>query len=120
MYQLSIDIADRNLVPFVRRLESAARRSPSAILCGDPTKVPAGMSIAFEVVWTRRTHLFEARLLRFGGMGDSSNRVAGGPTSEPGIRPGVIRASVRGSRPLHLGLIDGVIPGAFDRPLPDL
>jgi hypothetical protein len=56
MNQLSMDMADWNFVPFVRRLVSTARLSPRAICRGDFRKSPSGMSMALDVACTRRTH----------------------------------------------------------------
>jgi hypothetical protein len=67
MYRFSIDMADWNFVrPFVRRLRSTDRFRPPAIACGDRLKIPGSRSIAFDVAWTRRTHVSpRARAPRF-------------------------------------------------------
>jgi len=54
MNPLSIDIADWNWVPFVRRRVRTAWRSPSAICRGDRVKRPLGMSMAWDASCTRR------------------------------------------------------------------
>jgi len=54
MNQLSMDMADWNFVPLVRGLARTALRSPSAISLDERRNSPSGISIAFDVCWTRR------------------------------------------------------------------
>src|SRR5262245_14425259 len=55
MNRLSMDMADWNLVPLVRRLAITDRRRPCAMARGGRVKSPRGRSIASEVSATRRT-----------------------------------------------------------------
>src|SRR5438105_2768020 len=86
MNQLSIDIADWNFVPFVRRLVRTAWRSPSAIRRGDRVKRPLGMSMALDVSCTRRTQPRAACL--FIPLIDEGARrfVTSGSVGEAGLR----------------------------------
>ena len=74
MNQLSIDIADWNFVPLVRRLAVTDFFKPRAISREEPVNRPGAMSIALDVSWTCRTQprrfIFSADARRAGVLPD--------------------------------------------------